>query len=1453
MLHPTQPHFKTGQFLFPSQNWVKRCLGIVVVLCTAFSVAGQEICDNGMDDDNDNLIDLNDPDCECLGFSSTNNAPSLIPNPSFELMNCCPSSFSQLNCAQSWIQATTATSDYQNTQCYTMPAVTVPPPDGTGFVGAIFSNGWQEYVGACLLQPMLAGNEYELNMQISATSITGFGALCGPINFPAIDITIFGNPSCNQLPYSTTGCPGGNWQVLGSANYNPTTTWESFTITFTPAVDIAAVMIGSPCTLPGGYSGSCYPYFVFDNLLLNETSFFATVNINQTGTWCNDDIVLNAAADTTGGTWQWYKEGVALVGQTSTTLPVSALGLGTGTYTATYTIGNNCEWVDHVISLPDIPVSNASGNNECFPNGVTFNDLSTVASGSITSWQWNFGDNNTSTQQNPVHNYAADGTYNVELITISDINCADTFQTTVTVYPEPNAQFSVVEGCLGNASVFTDQSTVNSPGSITGFQWDFGDTNSSTQSDPNHSYTSSGQFNVDLTVTSSDGCTSSTSQPVNVYHSPIINLTVSDECAGDNMVFTNNSSIPVGSIDITGWDMGDGTTYSTFSPTHSYNNPNNYTVSLNLESDQGCTSDTSFQVTAFPNPIADFSTTDVCLNDLNTFNDLSTISGSTITSWQWDFGDLTGTSAVQSPTYTYATSGQFSVTLTTTTADGCSDNISHNLDVFELPVAVFSVNDDCLNETFQFTDQSTIANGSVNGWSWEFGDNGLSNLQDPAYVYGTEGTYSVTLISSSGQACADTVTQQVIVHPMPIADFQTDEVCPGFDMTYTDLSTIVTGTIDSHEWTFGDGASSSAASPQHPYQNEGSYTASLIVTSDFGCEDTISHPVTVYPEPTAMFSAAPVCENDVMAFSDLSTITGASIVGWDWEFGDNAGTDVAQNPNYTYTGFGNFNVLFIPMSDDGCTDTLVQEVVVNPLPEATFVFTNICEDGSAIFFDQSSVPGGGITQWDWNFGNGNISSVQVPDEQVYPVDSLYEVTLTVGTDEGCIDLFTDTIEVYPVPIANFSFDSACFPNQIQFNDLSFSNGAYPITGHAWTFTDGQTSLLQSPSIGFPTFGGYGATLLVTNQWGCKGDTTIGNVLVYPLPVANYVANFGHCVNDSAWFRDSSSVEILLNDSIIDWTYDLGDGSTSDQPTVSHLYATSGFYNAELLVETNHGCKDSTTYPVEVYPRPSVAWTADPGVGCIPLTVNFSDNSSIPEPYSLIGWEWDLGVDSNSVYTIPNPSFVYHPSNVAPLDSVTYDITLKVTSLQGCESTMTEAEQVVVHPVPEAFFHTDPNEVTSIIDPVFEMLDRSSENVVQWFWEFDDGGISTDQNPVHEFPDTGIYTITLHVTSDDGCTDAVDYEVIVHPTFTFYIPNAFTPNSDGVNESFIGQGTGFIDYSMSIYDRWGELLFFSKNPELPWDGTFKGHQVEQGQYVYKFKLVDWSELPHEYIGGFTLFK
>ncbi|MDP6909837.1 MAG: PKD domain-containing protein, partial [Flavobacteriales bacterium] len=249
-----------------------------------------------------------------------------------------------------------------------------------------------------------------------------------------------------------------------------------------------------------------------------------------------------------------------------------------------------------------------------------------------------------------------------------------------------------------------------------------------------------------------------------------------------------------------------------------------------------------------------------------------------------------------------------------------------------------------------------------------------------------------------------------------------------------------------------------------------------------------------------------------------------------------------------------------------------------------------------------------------------------------------------------------------------------------------------------------------------------------------------------------------------------------------------------------------------------------------------------------LGVQFFDESSIPAPYNLTGWDWYLGTDSSSA-SVPNPYLIYNPE-LDPMDVATYDIRLHMTSANGCTSEIMRPNYITVHPKPIALFSVH-EDVMTILKPTFEFTDLSTENVTIWDWDFGDGTYGNEQNPEHTYPDIGTYPITLMVETEFGCRDTIGYEVKVDPVFTFYVPSSFTPDDNGINDEFFGIGDGYTFYSMFIYDRWGELIFESEDDEYHWDGSFKGEQVQMGTYVYRFYLLDWQGHDHEYRGHVTL--
>jgi gliding motility-associated-like protein len=302
-----------------------------------------EICDNALDDNGDGLIDLNDPDCACASVEPI----SLIPNPSFEERSCCPRNHSQLNCADTWIQASEATTDYLHT-CGWMgwdyiPTPT-PFPDGDGCVG--FRNGrfdieeqreekepnFKEYAGACLLSPLRANNTYLFRFYIGFSQAK---------NSPPTEVTFFGTTDCTNLPFGlgdrAFGCPSNdpNWKLLASVGASGNMNWVQRQVSITPREDIYAIAVGPTCR---GLSGDDDIYYFFDNLVLADQKSFE-FQITEIGNPCVDSFSMNIPAYDTLQ-YQWYRDGIAIPGATSARLhPVG----GNGNYQVRITSSQGCK------------------------------------------------------------------------------------------------------------------------------------------------------------------------------------------------------------------------------------------------------------------------------------------------------------------------------------------------------------------------------------------------------------------------------------------------------------------------------------------------------------------------------------------------------------------------------------------------------------------------------------------------------------------------------------------------------------------------------------------------------------------------------------------------------------------------------------------------------------------------------------------------------------------------------------------------------------------------------------------------------------------------------------------------------------------------------------------------------------------------------------------------------
>lgn len=741
---------------------------------------------------------------------------------------------------------------------------------------------------------------------------------------------------------------------------------------------------------------------------------------------------------------------------------------------------------------------------------------------------------------------------------------------------------------------------------------------------------------------------------------PQADFTSTIVCEGNPTVFTDLSTAGSGNITAWDWDFDDGSSANVQSPTHTYANPGTYNASLAVTTDAGCTHTYTADVIVNPNPQVDFTAPAVCVGNITSFQNQTTIATGNVAQWDWDFGDGVGTDTQQNPTYQYANVQTYPVTLSAVSDSGCTGTISHNVDVNSRPVADFSFVSGC-SPTVQFTDLSSVPIGNVNAWNWSFGDFASSSLQDPSHNYSFAGAFSVRLIAGSGLGCTDTMTQIVNVHAVPVANFSSPDVCEGTASAFQDLTTLSSGSIISWDWDFDDGNTDVIQNPTNVYANYGTYSVSLTVETDSGCVDTYTRDVEVFENPVAAFSGQDVCAGTPINFNNTSSITTGNIAAWHWDFGDFElipaipnSTSTVVEPVFTFYTEGNFFVELVAISNHGCKDTVENPIEIFPVPQPFFTTTNVCFSYDAVFTDQSIITSGAINNWDWDFGD-NLSSTQQNPLHNYANTGYYTITLTVTSDNNCSESYTDRIRVYPNPVADFIATDVCVGTTTDFNNQSIISLGN-IVSWEWDFDDPNTSLLEDPQNLYTASGIYDVQLVVTSDSACT-DTIVKQVNVNGYPVVDFrVSPIDGCVPLQINCVDLSTIEAGETIASYDWIF--SDGGTSSIQDPVHIFGSDGTFSVTLTVTSADGCattKDSIDI-ITVFPKPSAAFTYGPQpTNIFDRNLIFTDLSS-----GANEWEWDFGDFSGD--NTQSPVHLYP-------DSGHYLVEQIVTNQFGCKDTV----------------------------------------------------------------------------------------------------------------------------------------------------------------------------------------
>ena len=1090
-------------------------------------------------------------------------------------------------------------------------------------------------------------------------------------------------------------------------------------------------------------------------------------------------------------------------------------------------------------------------NAGCENLDVDFSDLSTGAD----SWNWTFGNGNTSTNQHPgIQNYSSPGTYNVILTATATNGCQDTDFETVTVHFDPVANFIAANVCLGQEATFADLSSYSPGDSIEVWTWDFGDATSSNLQNPTHTYLTAGTFDVTLDITTVN-CSATVTIPVTVEPSPVSDFTanITGGCTPLDVNFTNTST----GADNYVWIFGDGAISNATDEMHSYINnaftDTTFNVQLVALTTFGCTDTTEIPIDVFHEPMAAFTH-----NGIPGCSPVSVdFSNSSIGAdmYEWNFGDGSPLSNIEDPSHFFNNSGNiivdYPVQLIASTINGCTDTIIQNITTYPTPDFDFVLGQDSGCAPFSVTFPNIP--GALT-YEWDFGDGNVGFGPLPTNVYDNNTNanmnFTAQLIASNAFGCIDTAYHEVTVHPSPEADFilSDNEGCAPFEVSITDNSLLA----DSYSWIYGDGSTSDTTDNihNHTYGSNSSipvdYNLTLVVASAFGCQATHTQPITVNPIIEAAFiTDSAMCAPAVFDFFN-QTIGGVS---YQWDFGDGLFSS-ALNPLHQYwnnTGADlDYTVSLVAENLYGCSDTSYKEVKIFSQPTADLGLNVIeqCYPFEAEFVNNSQF----ATEFIWNYGDGNIGDTTVTNHNYTYTNSTqslitYDIELIALTEHGCSDTTDTFVQVIPPLEAEFEeVDPDCHPLPVVFENESLGALTY-----FWDFGDTGLSNQENPSHTFNNYGTndetYVVQLIIESYFGCT-DTATQDVLVYATPVADFTAaplvqTFPNTVVDIT----NNSVH---GDATYNW--DFGDGNVSDDQGInSHDFTTWGEYTIELDID-NGFCQDNTQRSIQILAPPPIAEFIGDGDGCAPVTVNFENLSQYADTYL---WNFGDGATASN----PSPEYTYFTPG-------TYTVSLIVTGEGGTDVTIHE-EVVNVYPTASAYFTINPSAV-SIGNPVFYF--NQSVNADEFYWDFGDGSNSSEHSPIHIYDTPGTFPVTLISNNQYNCPDTLTLSdaVFVETGGSINFPNAFTPDPLGAgdgnydptnldNNVFFPIHHGVEDYTLQIYNRWGELVFQTNDVNEGWNGYYKGQLAQQDVYVWKVKATFIDGSTHIEAGDLTLLR
>lgn len=1097
---------------------------------------------------------------------------------------------------------------------------------------------------------------------------------------------------------------------------------------------------------------------------------------------------------------------------------------GIGTYTVQLLDSNYCGVAPASITIQIVPPPtagiSASADTVCLGQPITFYQHAT---GGANSWRWNLDNGqgwfNTGSG-NITYVYNTPGTYRVRnAVTIlgATPGCSDTAYVDVVVLPAPTADI-IPDISWGCDSMTVNYSQNSSGGNLWAWTFDVAPGTYEGTTPPPIEYSSPGTYVTMLRVSNSYGCSTTTMEIVNVYESPQANFIVQNLCQGDSAQFSDVSTV-YGSETISSWlwNFGDGFFSSEQHPVHFYTDGGDYDVTLQI-STAHCSAEVSQTVSVTNRPVANIvpQLTSGC-SPLTVQFDNNSLEAE---SYMWVTSDgamATSDTLVHTFLNTTLQDTVYSVILIATNAMGCVDRDTVYITVHPGAHAAFTHNGNppgCSPFTAVFT------NSSINAasYSWDFGDGNTATTTNASHLYinntGSLQTYNVTLYAYNSNGCHDTVTHNIVVYPIAEFDFTINDAAGCSPLTVN--MPFVAG-VQTFNWDFGDGLTSTSAIPSHTYTNLSGepedYTVRLIGVSPFGCRDTAFATVTVYPMPVAQFDTDVIsgCAPLEVNFNNLSIRADY----YSWNYGDGETSTIADTlHSHVFDNTSNVTITrqitLLATTEEGCASQYNATIQIFPEVMADFAEPGEFCSPVTVSFSNTSL---NASSYQWNFGNGLQSVVPNPTSNFTnnsgePID--FTIQLYASSPYGCVDTVSKTLHVLPTPIAEFvpNTMAGCSPLSVDFLNTSVN-----ADNVSWNYGDGQTSD-EADSLHTHVFYNNGLTavdfnvvMVTTSDEGCSSQHSV-TIQVYPAVVADFNEPEEHCSPATITFVNNS-----INGNGYNWDFGNGTQSAMHNPTAyfANDSDTTQVFNVQLYVSSPYGCSATVEHELIIHPLPVVSFTMSETAACLPAPVEFVNNTVNGAIYH---WDYGDGTTSDS-------SAVQHVHHFQePVGALSeYTIVLTATSDFGC--TASSSAVFDIYPAVIAKFQVD----TIGCSPFNATFLNQSVDAINYQWIFGDGQVSSLQHPNHLYT-TGllndtIYAVELIAMNAYGCADTARKNIhVMHTPFAsaqllsaegcFPTVATFLNNSIGADYYLWNYGTG---QNSSVADSIHQFSYHNYTQEL----------------------------------------